>query len=172
MQDYDDLINRIKHHDDQAFALLYDETRYSVFAIIIAIVKNRHVTEDLMQDTYMNMLKKLHQFNGQVHFKTWLLTIARNLAIDHYRRSLKSTTIDIQEQEYLLPIHEDKIEEKMEFEMYLNLLNDEERQIVLLKTVDGMKHHEIASLLAKPTGTIMWIYNRAIKKMRKLGKED
>jgi RNA polymerase sigma-70 factor (ECF subfamily) len=55
--------------------------------------------------------------------------------------------------------------------MFLSILSEEERQIVLLKAVDGMKHHEIAKLLEKPTGTIMWIYNKAIKKMQKLGKE-
>jgi len=172
LPNYNDLVKQIKLRDDQAFAILYEDTRYSVYSIIYAIVKNRQVTEDLMQDTYMKMLQKIHQYNGEVQFKTWLLTIAKNLAIDHFRRSSKSVSIDIQDQEYLLPHHDDFVEKKMESELFLSVLNDEERQIVLLKVVDGMKHHEIAKLLEKPTGTIMWIYNKAIKKMQKLGKEE
>ena len=172
MPNYFELLERIKNHDDEAFVILYEDTKYSVFSIIYAIVKNRHVTEDLMQDTYMKMLQKIHQYNGRVKFSTWLLTIAKNLAIDHYRRHSKSITLDIQEQEYLFPHHDDKLDEKMESEMYLNVLDDEERQIVILKVVSDLKHHEIAKIVGKPIGTVMWIYQKAIKKMQRLKEEE
>lgn len=172
MQNYNELLKRIKNHDDQAFAILYEDTRYSVYSIIYAIVRHRQVTEDLMQDTYMKMLEKIHQYNGSVKFTTWLLTIAKNLAIDYYRRNSKTMTVDIHEHEYLMGHHDDQVEIKLESDMYLNALDPEERQIVLLKIVSDLKHHEIAKIVGKPLGTVMWIYNKAIKKMQKLREEE
>jgi len=172
MPDYLELVKRIKLRDDHAFDILYEDTKYSVFSIIFAIVKDRYVAEDLMQDTYMKMLQAIHQYNGKAKFKTWLLTIAKNLAIDYYRKNARVTTLDLQLDEYLLPSHDDRSYEKLESEMYLNVLDIEERQIVLLKVVSELKHHEIAKIVGKPLGTVMWIYNKAIKKMQKLGEED
>ena len=172
MPNYNELLKRIKNHDDEAFAILYEETKYSVYSIIYAIVKHRQVTEDLMQDTYMKMLQKIHQYNGSVKFTTWLITIAKNLAIDHYRRNAKTMNVDIQEHEYLIGYHDDKVETKLESDMYLNALDSLERQIVLLKVVSDLKHHEIAKIVDKPLGTVMWIYNKAMKKMQKLREEE
>lgn len=166
------LIKRIKLQDNLAFDELYDITRRSVYAIIYSIVQDRMETEDLLQDTYMRMLASLESYNGKVKFTTWLLTIAKNLAIDHYRKHKRIQNIDIQEQEYLFPTQ--KAEQYTEYESfkYLSILTEEERTIVLLKIVDGMKHHEIGKLLDKPKGTVMWAYNNALKKMRDYGKEE
>jgi len=51
----------------------------------------------------------------------------------------------------------------------LEVLDEEERIIVLLKVVDEMKHRQIAKIVNKPIGTVIWIYQKAIKKMAKNG---
>ncbi|NLF48691.1 MAG: RNA polymerase sigma factor [Acholeplasmataceae bacterium] len=172
MADYRHLIKRIQQQDDTAFESLYHQTRYSVYAIIYAITQNPHDIEDLMQETYMRMLKSLNQYDGKANFKTWLLSIAKNLAIDHYRKQKRIQVVDIQEQESIFPSQTPNQYSLYESRKYLSILSIEERTVVLLKTIDRMKHHEIAELLKKPLGTIMWVYNNAIKKMRAYGKEE
>lgn len=166
------LIERVKQKDNAAFELLYNETKYSVFSIIYAIVQDTGHAEDLMQETYIKMLRSIDTFNPKYKFKTWLLTIAKHLAIDFYRKNKQTVNIDIHTQEYLIPPHHDHTMKKMESEMFLSILTEEERIIVMLKIIDGMKHREIGKLLNKPQGTIMWVYQKAIKKMQAYGKEE
>ena len=171
MLDYPSIIERIKQHDQEAFTILYHDTKNAVYSIIYAIVKQRQTTEDLMQDTYMKMLKNIHQYHGKVKFITWLITIAKHIAIDYYRKNKNLHVIDINLQAYLLPHHDDRVEKKLESEAFLSILTEDERQIVLLKIVADLKHHEIAKIVNKPLGTVMWIYNNALKKMRKFSEE-
>ncbi len=172
MADMGGLLKRIKQHDNVAFEELYRQTRHSVYAIIYAIVQDRQDTEDIMQDAYMKMLASLERYDGRSKFKTWLLTIAKNLAIDHYRKHKRLYKVDIQEQEYLFPGTMPQQYKEYESFKYLSLLTEEERTIVLLKVIDNMKHHEIGKLIGKPKGTIMWMYNNALKKMQDYGKEE
>lgn len=171
MDEFKHLVQRIIQKDNNAFDLLYHKTKYSVYAIIYSVVKDKQTTEDLVQDTYIKMLRTIESYQPKYQFKTWLLTIAKRIAYDYYRKNKNISLIDVQEQEYLLPSTDDSIYQKMESEMFLSILTEEERTIVLLKVVDGMKHHEIGKLMNKPQGTIMWLYQKAIKKMQAYGKE-
>ena len=171
MLDFSQLLDKLRNKDEAGFVILYQETKYAVYSVIYAIVKNRHTTEDLMQETYMKVLANLHHYDGRVKFLTWMVTIAKNLAIDYYRRESKVMVVDSQDQAFLLPSHDDHTETKLESEQYLKILTAEEREIVLLKVVSELKHHEIAKIVNKPLGTVMWMYNKAIKKMQKMGEE-
>ena len=62
-------------------------------------------------------------------------------------------------------------EDRMMLQFLLGILSDEERQIVILHAVSGMKHREIAALLDRGLSTVLSKYNRAIKKLRKAIKE-
>ncbi len=172
MTDYNHLLSRIKERDEVAFDQLYDATHEGVFAFLFAIVNDRMTAEDLTQDTYMKMLTHIDTFDRRSGFKTWLLAIAKHLAFDHLRRAGKTLAVDPVDGEYLFPVHNDRVEEKLMARELLSRLNSEERAIVLLKTIDNMTHRQIGQVLKKPAGTVMWLYNRAIKKMREDGKED
>lgn len=169
MSFYQELIAKIKSRDNEAFDLLYQKTKYMVFSIIYGIVGNKDTAEDLLQDTYMKMLEKLDSYNPNCPFPTWLLTIAKHLAIDHVRKEKNHFSIDPYTQEYLLPREANRMYHRLESEEYLSVLTEEERTIVLMKVVGELKHHEIARIVDKPTGTVMWIYNKAIQKMQKKG---
>src|SRR5690554_7047163 len=82
-------IEKLKQKDELAFEFIYKQTSSSVYAIIINIVKDHNKTEDLMQDTYIKMIKSINSYNNKYNFKTWLITIARNTAIDNYRKTKK-----------------------------------------------------------------------------------
>lgn len=172
MVDYKDLIQRIALKDDTAFTELYNQTKLSVFSILLAIVKDKAVAEDLMQDTYMKMVDALPSFEGKSAFKTWLISIARNKALDYLRQSKKTIRLldeTLEQTPDPTDVHPLKT---MECEWLLSKLSKEERQIVLLRAVDGLKHREIAALLEKPLGTILWMYQTAISKMKRASKEE
>jgi RNA polymerase sigma-70 factor, ECF subfamily len=166
MMNFDKYIHAMIEKDQTAFEIIYKHTNKSVYAMIISIVKNHDLTEDLMQDTYMKMLKNIHSYNPKYKFKNWLLTIAKNIAIDAYNQRKREINIEIEDFDHWLKDEQESMDSILEADYYLSLLNDEERQIVLLRIVGNMKHKDIASLLNKPLGTITWTYKEAIEKMR------
>lgn len=172
MPDYRNLIRRTLDKDEQAFEALYQATKYAVYSIIYAIVKDKAATEDLMQDTYLKMVKALPTYDFSTQFTTWLLTIAKRTAIDHYRKERRIVRLEDGDAALIPDVQTDRSEHQMEAERYLKILSDEERQIVLLKIVDRRSHKEIAGLMNKPAGTIAWLYHQAIQKMKQAAKED
>lgn len=164
-------LKKLKNKDQEAFEAVYQQTKHAVFAMVIPIVKDQSLAEDVMQETYITMLEKINSYNPRYKFINWLLTIAKNKAIDMYRTREKDYYMDTSENTDLFVSKEAPIEKRLEVEAYLSLLNDEQKQVVLLKVVGDLTHKDIAYLLNKPIGTITWMYSEAIKIMRASGKE-
>ncbi|MGD9761784.1 MAG: RNA polymerase sigma factor [Candidatus Izemoplasmatales bacterium] len=162
---YEDYINLLIEKDDEAFQFVYENTKKGVFSMIISIVKNKAATEDLMQDTYIKMIEKIHQYKKGKNFYAWLLQIAKNTALDYYRKHKNEVVYDPQEQSY----YHDSLKTDEKTYSVLDLvkpLNDLEKQIVLLRAVDQMKFKDIAQIVDKPLGTVLWIYNKAINSLK------
>lgn len=171
MVNIDDYIERLKLKDNEAFRYVYDETKRGVYAMIISIVKDRQATEDLMQDTYIKMLKNIDMFTPGRDFNSWIVQIAKNTALDYYRKHQKLIITD--------PIADIHIIDNVQTETSSNSnndysleemikpLNEEERQIILLHLVSDMKFKSIAETMNKPLGTILWMYQKALKKIKK-----
>ena len=77
MPNFDDYIERLRHKDNEAFEYIYEHSKRGVYAIIVAIVKDRQTTEDLMQDTYIKMLKNINQYQVGRNFNAWITQIAK-----------------------------------------------------------------------------------------------
>lgn len=170
---FDDYLDRLAEKDDEAFAAVYENTKRGVYSMIVAIVRDRHATEDLMQDTYIKMLKNIHSYQRGRNFTAWLFEIAKNLAYDHLRQNRAVRPADPQEESYLFDQAQPPAgNTDFTLEEMMSPLDPEERQVVLLRTVSETKFKDIAVLMDRPLGTVLWIYNKALAKMRKnLGKE-
>lgn len=165
-------VEALKLKDESAFNAIYHETKNAVFVMAVSIVRDQSLAEDAMQQTYMKMIQRINSYNKKYKFTTWLLTIAKNTAIDVYNARQHEFSIDITEASDLFVSKDRPIEQRLEMEYYLSALSTEEKQIVLLKVVADLKHKEIAKLLNKPLGTITWKYQEAIKKMQSLERGE
>lgn len=163
---YDDYIDLLIKKDEQAFNIVYHETKKSVYAIIRSIVRNESITEDLMQDTYIRAIEKIRTYKRNGKFNVWLNSIAHNIAMDYYRKNKK--TIDFDEVDYQFKT-DVNYESRMLVEALLKTIKPIEKQIVLLHVIDEYTFKEIAEMLDKPIGTVLWLYNKAIKQMRTEG---
>ncbi len=93
----EDLIARIALRDREAFDRLYDATSGKLFGICLRILKNRGEAEDSLQDVYLRIWNKADQYAVTGHSPmTWLITIARNIAIDRLRARRKGE-VDMEE---------------------------------------------------------------------------
>lgn len=162
------VIEKLKTRDEQAFEEVYTLTKKGVYIIIYNVVKSHEQTQDLMQDAYLKMLNSIDQYKPQTNFYNWLLMIAKNSALDFYRREKKLVRYETVDYDLNFTTKEETPDEKDQFERLLSVLNDEERQIILFKIVDELKHREIAKMINKPLGTVIWMYHEALKKMKEV----
>jgi len=170
----DAYIDRLYDKDEDAFRIIYDETKKGVYSMIVGIVNNPADLEDLMQDTYIRMLKSLHTYQKGRNFVAWVMQIAKNIALDHYRKHRRETLYDPQEDMNLFDANQsDSVPHDTTIPDLIRPLDEEEKQIVLLHIVQKMTFKHIATLIEKPLGTTLWLYNRAIKKLKNhLEKEE
>ena len=114
----------------------------------------------------MKMMTSLKNYEKNTKFYQWLLQIARNAALDYYRRNQKQIHVDANDFDQTFTSHEQLPDEETKFNQLTSMLTEEEKTIVYLKIVDDMKHKDIAKLLDKPVGTIQYLYHEAIEKMK------
>src|SRR6187401_613284 len=85
----DALIERCLRGDQDAWAAIVQQHRRKVFNIAYKFVGRHDEAEDLTQDIFVKIFKALHTFDRRANFQTWLISISRNLCIDHYRSARK-----------------------------------------------------------------------------------
>lgn len=161
------LVKKLQNGDMNVFDDIYYETKDIVFYSILGILKDYSLSEDIMQDTYLKALSKIHSYKPTHSFKSWIVTIGKNLAINEFNRRKRETSIDIQTDEMFLGQTESRSENQILIEQIFKVLNDSEREIVLLHVIGDLKHREIAKMLSKPIGTVTWSYKNALGKLKK-----
>lgn len=162
------LIEALKQKNEQAFEDIYHQTKRGVYSIIFSVTKNHAATEDLMQDVYMKMMNSIDSYQAHTNFYNWLLTMARNQAIDYYRREKKVTQMDLNDFDAINQSIESSPDEETKFQLMIDMLEDDHRAIILLRMVDDLKFKEIAKILNKPIGTILWQYQQALKRLKEV----
>ena len=170
------LLLLVAEGDREAFQRLYQNTDKSIYGFILSILRNPQDAEEVMQETYLKIWTGAGSYQSQGKPLAWMFTIARNLCYMKFRDQKHEADIglsDLSEMETgeFCPQIEDAAD-KLVLRAVLHILNEEERQIVLLRTSAGLKHREIAADLEMPLATVLSKYNRAMKKLQKYLREE
>jgi len=165
------LVKLLKQGDETAFPKLHNETYRQLFFVVLPIIRDKSLAEDIIQDTYLKFLEKLSEYQAKNVF-SYLITIAKNLAINEYNRRKKTVKID-DFNEFSYYDHVEIKEEMNEAILKaLAILERDEKDVFLLHVLENLTHKEIAAIMEKPMGTISWLYAKAIKKMKIYLKEE
>lgn len=167
------LLHRIAGGEREALAELYQRTKTAVYGLALSYLKNAHDAQDLTQDVYVQVWNCAEQYRPAGSPMGWLLTVCRNLCLMRLRREKNNAALSEEEWD-AIPVQECGLDadERILLQYTLAALSDEERRIVLLHAVTGMKHREIAALLELPLPTVLSKYHRALKKMRVILEGD
>ncbi|MFY9505723.1 MAG: RNA polymerase sigma factor [Caldicoprobacterales bacterium] len=166
-------IERIANYDKDALAGLYHMTSASVYSFALSLLKNIQDAEDVLHDTYLQVYKTAASYKSMNKPLAWILTIARNLSLMKLRNRKK--IVDSKPQDWnsaFEAIPSVTAEDRLVLVSCMDKLTDEERQIIMLHTVSGYKHREVAGFLKIPLSTALSKYHRAIKKLRILLSEE
>lgn len=167
----DQYIFSIARGDRSSLGALYEATKAAIYGFALSIVKNQVDAEDILQDVYVKIYAGAQSYKSKGKPMAWMLTITRNLALMKIRDQKKALLMSSEE---MSNIHQPTVtdEDRMVLQAILGELKDEERYIVVLHSLTGLKHREIATLLELPISTVLSKYNRAIKKLRNILKEE
>lgn len=162
-------IARIAAGEREALAQLYQQTRTAVYGFALSITKHVADAEDVLQDTYLQVWQGAESYRAHGRPMAWLMTIVRNLALDRLRERARTAQLPLEDQwpenSMMTP------DDRLTLEALLERLPDEERQVVVLHAITGLRHREIAALLKLPLSTVLSKYNRSVKKLQLAWKE-
>jgi len=162
----DKLIQKFMDGDESAFEELYNQTRKSVYYVALAVLRESALAEDVMQTTYLNVLKNISKYEIGTNASAWILRIARNEALN--LKKLRSRECSVDEREHAELFGSTKSDDYgLLVDLARRILPDDEFTIVMLITACGYKRREIAKMFGSPTSTITWKYHSALAKMRK-----
>lgn len=165
-------LQRLKGHDLDGLREIYELTSKGVFTFVLPIVGDYHLAEDIMQETYVKVNDRIDNYTTETNGRNWILTIAKNLALDELRKRKHEESVDFDDERqtigsYSLPNDLDTPTIRLANE----ILSPDEMEIVLLFAIGDYKHREIAQILDMPLGTVTWKYQNALAKLRKAIKK-
>ncbi|MFY9286619.1 MAG: RNA polymerase sigma factor [Tissierellaceae bacterium] len=167
------LIIDIAGGSKNALEELYRQTDSSVYGFALSILKRPHEAEDVMHDAYVRIYESAGGYRPQGKPMAWILTIVRNLSLARFR-SKDSSNLSLME-DWLETDDNDFTEASLDqiiLSRVLRNLSDEERQIVILHSISGLKFKEIAYVLEIPLSTTISKYHRSLSKLRRILKEE
>lgn len=177
------LITQYRNGNEVAFNLLVDRYQSKVFTTIFLIVKDQDVAEDLLQDVFVKVLHTLNsdKYNEEGKFQPWVMRIAHNLAIDHFRKAKRYPTILLEDGSNLLnslSFAEDSSEEqriKEETLVWVRNLIDElpeaQKEVVIMRHYLDMSFQEIAEQTGVSINTALGRMRYALNHIRKKMKQ-
>ena len=179
-QDERQAIRRAQRGDPEAFKLLYDAHRRRIFNLCLRMIQDWSRAEELTQDTFLQVYRRIHTFRGDSAFTTWLHRIAVNIVL----MSLRQGRARLHEVSGALPGDEDTPSpildrlgrsdqrlngalDRVTLEHAISHLPEGYRVVFVLHDVEGYEHHEIADLLGCSVGNTKSQLHKARLKIRR-----
>ncbi|MCM1091863.1 MAG: RNA polymerase sigma factor [Butyrivibrio sp.] len=162
------LVKRVAVGDREALEQLYLSYKTKVFRLALAILGDCFLAEDTVQETFLKIQQSAEGFHFRNSEGAWIMTIARNTAIDILRKRRREVVHE--EIEELLdnvwpPANTIELNENEGFLELIRKLNETDQQIVSLHLIGELKHHEIAHILDMNVAAVKKRYRRAIEKI-------
>lgn len=176
-----DLVKRFIQGDQTSIEVLINRHKNKVFTYIILIVKNQSLAEDIFQDTFIKVIKSLKEgkYKDNGKFVSWVIRIAHNLTIDHFRKEKQINTYSNEDYEADIfnskKLSESTVEDIMvetqiikEVRLLIDELPDDQKQVILLRHYGGLSFKEIADQTDVSINTALGRMRYALINLRKL----
>ena len=179
------LINRYLAGDHLCLEELIDRNKNRVYAYILMVVKDRHLADDIFQETFIKVINTLRSglYKEEGKFIQWVMRIAHNLVIDYFRKLNRIPFVDTQSDEHEdifdnLRMTEESAEDKMineqiydDIRRLINLLPPEQKEVLLMRHYSDMSFKDIAELTDVSINTALGRMRYALINLRKMIKE-
>lgn len=181
LPDDKELIGRYLKGDHASLESLIQRHQQRIFGYILMMVKNKELADDLFQDTFIKVINTLKSgsYNEEGKFLQWVMRIAHNLIIDHFRKSSRIPVFENSKEDFdifeTLDISDDSIEEKMiteqihnDLKRLIELLPEEQKEVLYMRHYARMSFKDIAEVTNVSINTALGRMRYALINLRKL----
>lgn len=161
----DKYIKKLINGDASAFDEIYNQTRKSVYYAVLAVLRDKALAEDVMQTTYMRVLKSIQSYTLGTNASAWIIKIAKNEALNIKKLRMREQPVNEYENLTLFGVSEQDTYGELT-DLAKRLLADDEFLILMLVNACGYKRKEIGQMLDMPIPTVTWKYQNALLKLR------
>jgi RNA polymerase sigma-70 factor, ECF subfamily len=176
-------IERAKHGDAEGFQALYDKHKRRVYSLCLRMTANTAEAEDLAQEAFLQLYRKIATFRGESAFSTWLHRLSVNVVLMHLRKkslpvvSLEETTQGTEDDSPRKDFGADDVAlagsiDRMQLQRAVESLPPGYRMIFVLHDVEGYEHNEIAKIVGCSIGNSKSQLHKARMKLRNLLRAD
>jgi len=163
---------QVKEGDSQKLGLLYERYKKRLFGFFYQMNKDASLSEDLVQNVFVKILKYKHTYTQDSKFAVWLFQIARNASYDSFKKSKTNVHRDIDEVGYGLNASDDiqgtivKKENIATLRNALNLLSPEKKELIILSKFKELKYKEIGEIVGCSEGNARTKVHRALNELK------
>jgi RNA polymerase sigma-70 factor (ECF subfamily) len=138
-----------------------------------ALLRNRDRADDLVQDTLLRGLEKLHLYQPGTNLRAWLFTVMHNLYVNSHRRAARQgQTIHVEKVQLSTPASQVSRLELRDLERAMASLPEDQRTTLLLIGLEGMRYEDVAQICDVPIGTVRSRVSRAREALRHMLKGE
>jgi RNA polymerase sigma-70 factor, ECF subfamily len=157
------LVDRCRQGNDDAWRDLVDRFGQKVYSVAYHFTLNREDAEEVSQEIFLKTFENLHRYDGSFPLAAWLLSLARNLCIDRYRRRKREKSFRFVTDDAVMPLlksEDDPAAEALKKERTKLLfwalaeIPEDLAEILMLRDLDGFAYDEIGKVLDLPDGTV------------------
>ncbi len=176
-----ELVKRFVDGDASSIEVLIERHKNKVFTYILMIVKDKQLAEDIFQDTFVKVIASLKKGRYQEKgiFSSWVIRIAHNLVIDHFRKSKQLKTYSSEDGEMDVfnsqKLAEDTIEDELidkqivsDIRKVIDLLPNEQKEVIMLRHYGNLSFKEIAEQTGVSINTALGRMRYALINLRRI----
>jgi RNA polymerase sigma factor (sigma-70 family) len=161
----------VQEGDTAQLAVLFERHHMALFHHLLALTRNRSVSEDLVQEAFFRVIKHARTYNARFSFPTWLHGIARNAYFDSLRKKSRETSMEplVAEMKSSAPMPEEMMSRQQDaafLQSALEQLPDDRREVLVLSRFQNLRYEDIARILECEVGTVKVRVYRALKELR------
>lgn len=166
-------MKKVKAGDLDKMGLLYERHKKRLFGFFYNTNHNASISEDLVQNVFIRMIKYKHTYTGEGSFLAWMFTTARNVNYDHFNANKSAYN----ERELSTVAHKmttdstadnamDRDENQQLLRSALNKLDSDKREVLVLSKLKGIKFSEVGQIMGCSEGAAKVKAHRALKELR------
>ena len=178
-----ELVKNYLNGDNASFEILLTRHKSRVFAFIMSKIKNRDLSEDIFQDTFIKVINSLQKgkYNEEGKFLPWMMRIAHNLMIDHFRKEAKMRKVRPTAEFDIFDVLDDgnknQEEVMMQTQVHADLkvlieqLPKDQKEVLKMRYFEDLSFKQISNLTETSINTALGRMRYALINLRKLAEE-
>ena len=179
-----ELVKEYLNGDNASFEIILTRHKSRIFAFIMSKIKNRDLSEDIFQDTFIKVINSLQKgkYNEEGKFLPWMMRIAHNLVIDHFRKEAKMRKVRPTSEFDIFDVLDDGYKNQEELMMQTQVHTDlkvlieqlpkDQKEVLKMRYFEDLSFKQISNLTETSINTALGRMRYALINLRKLAKKQ